>query len=304
MSAGENIQTPPGKNWMNLPDTKPTPAWNRRLTRIASELLWHGALLLACAFVLVPIVIVFFGSFKTIPEFFAAPYGLPESWDLANYRQAWAEANLQTAAVNSIISTAFGVIASTVLAGLAAYGLSRFDFSGRNAIRLMFIGGLVVPVQLIILPLFIMFRQAGILGGLLPLCLIFAVFGIPLATLVLTGFFALLPRDLEQAARIDGASHLEIFWRIMLPLSRPALAAVIILNGVWMWNDFFLGFILISDPDAMTLPVAIMAFRGTYLTKWGLIFASVIISSIPVIIAYLMLSRQFIAGLTAGSVKG
>src|SRR5690606_16899379 len=105
----------------------------------------------------------------TIPEFFAAPYGLPESWDLANYRQAWAEANLQTAAVNSIISTAFGVIASTVLAGLAAYGLSRFDFSGRNAIRLMFIGGLVVPVQLIILPLFIMFRQAGILGGLLPL---------------------------------------------------------------------------------------------------------------------------------------
>jgi raffinose/stachyose/melibiose transport system permease protein len=122
--------------------------------------------------------------------------------------------------------------------------------------------------------------------------------------LVLTGFFAMLPRDLEDAARIDGASHREIFWRIMLPLSRPALAAVVILNGVWMWNDFFLGFILISDADAMTLPVAVMAFRGTYLTKWGLIFASVIISAIPVIAAYLALSRQFIAGLTAGSVKG
>jgi raffinose/stachyose/melibiose transport system permease protein len=139
---------------------------------------------------------------------------------------------------------------------------------------------------------------------LLPLCLIFAVFGIPLAVLVLTEFFGLLPRDLEDAARIDGASHLEIFWRILVPLSRPAIAAVVILNGVWMWNDFFLGFILISDADAMTLPVADMAFRGTYLTKWGLIFASVIISSVPVIIAYLMLSRQFIAGLTAGSVKG
>jgi raffinose/stachyose/melibiose transport system permease protein len=286
------------------PNQAPSPHWRRRARSILGAIAWHAVLIAACAFVLVPIVIVFFGSFKTIPEFFSSPYGLPQSWDLTNYRQAWAEANLQSAAVNSIVSTAFGVAASTLLAALAAYGLSRFVFVGRNALRLMFIGGLVVPVQLIILPLFVLFRQADILGGLLPLCLIFAVFGIPLATLVLTGFFALLPRDLEDAARIDGASHLEIFWRIMVPLSRPAIAAVIILNGVWMWNDFFLGFILISDPDAMTLPVAIMAFRGTYLTKWGLIFASVIISSVPVIVAYLMLSRQFIAGLTAGSVKG
>ncbi|MBX3071053.1 MAG: carbohydrate ABC transporter permease [Thermomicrobiales bacterium] len=303
MSSVERSPLSTGKTWSNVPSA-PHSAWRRRLSRLASEVAWHGALILACAFVLLPIIIVFFGSFKTIPEFFAAPYGLPKQWDLTNYRQAWADANLQTALVNSVISTSFGVIASTVLAGLAAYGLARFDFAGRNALRLLFIGGLVVPVQLIILPLFVIFRQAGILGGLLPLCLIFAVFGIPLATLVLTGFFALLPRDLEQAARIDGASHLEIFWRIMVPLSRPAIAAVVILNGVWMWNDFFLGFILISDPDAMTLPVAIMAFRGTYLTKWGLIFASVIMSSVPVIIAYLMLSRQFIAGLTAGSVKG
>ena len=122
--------------------------------------------------------------------------------------------------------------------------------------------------------------------------------------LVLTGFFAVLPKDLEDAARIDGASHLEIFWRIMLPLSRPALAAVVILNGVWMWNDFFLGFILLNDADSQTLPVGIMAFRGTYMTEWGLIFASVTISVLPVVGAYLLLSRQFIAGLTAGSVKG
>lgn len=280
------------------------PGWQTRIGSLASGFAWHAVMIAVSAFVLVPIVIVFFGSFKTIPEFFSNPYGLPESWMATNYREAWADANLQSAAVNSVISTVFGVGMSTLLAALAAYGISRFTFPGKLWLRLLFIGGLVVPVQLIILPLFILFRQLGILGGLLPLCLVFAVFGIPLATLVLTGFFSLLPKDLEQAARIDGASHLEIFWRIVLPLSRPALAAVIILNGVWMWNDFFLGFILINDPDAMTLPVAIMAFRGTYLTKWGLIFASVIISSVPVVIAYLMLSRQFIAGLTAGSVKG
>jgi raffinose/stachyose/melibiose transport system permease protein len=277
---------------------------SKRARRIIGALGWHATLLLASAFVLLPIVMVFFGSFKTTAEFFQHPYDPPISWDFANYRQAWDEANLQTALLNSIISTAFGVGASTALAALASYGLARFGFAGRLGIRLLFIGGLVVPIQLIILPLFVIFRDAGILGGLLPLCLVYAVFGIPLAVLVLTGFFAMLPRDLEDAARIDGASHREIFWRIMLPLSRPALAAVVILNGVWMWNDFFLGFILISDADAMTLPVAVMAFRGTYLTKWGLIFASVIISAIPVIAAYLALSRQFIAGLTAGSVKG
>lgn len=278
--------------------------WQKKAGQIAGAFAWHAVLIAVCGTVLIPIIIVFFGSFKTIPEFFSDPYGLPLSWGIDNYRQAWDEANLQIALRNSVVSTGLGVAISTFLAALASYGLARFRFSGRLGLRLLFIGGLVVPVQLIILPLFILFRDLHLLGDLLPLIIVFSVFGIPLGVLVLSGFFGVLPRDLEDAARIDGASHLEIFWRIMLPLSRPALAAVVIINGVWMWNDFFLGFILISEPNSMTLPVAIMAFRGTYLTKWGLIFASVIISAIPVVIAYLLLSRQFIAGLTAGSVKG
>jgi raffinose/stachyose/melibiose transport system permease protein len=288
--------------------TTPIPSSAIRLPtsirRIAGAAVWHGVLIVACAFVLIPIVMVVLGSFKSVNEFFASPYGLPESFGLHNYEKAFAEANLPVALRNSIVSTGLGVAISTVLAGLAAYGLARFRFAGRLATRLLFIGGLVVPVQLIILPLFIMFRQIGILGDLRSLIAVYAIFGIPLGVLVLTGFFASLPRDLEEAARIDGASHFEVFWRIMLPLTRPAIAAVVILNGVWMWNDFFLGFILLTKPDAMTLPVAIMAFRGTYSTEWGLIFASVTVSALPVVIAYLLLSRQFIAGLTAGSVKG
>jgi raffinose/stachyose/melibiose transport system permease protein len=261
-------------------------------------------MLLVCAFVLVPIVMVLLGSFKTVDQFFRNPYGLPESFDLFNYRKAWDEANIQSSLRNSVVATIVGVVVSTSLACLASYGLARFRFRGRHAVRMLFVGGLVVPVQLIILPLFIFFRQIHLLGGLWPLLLIYSTFGIPLGVLVLTGFFGLLPRDLEDAARIDGASHFQVFWRILLPLTRPALAAVVILNGVWMWNDFFLGFILISEADAMTLPVAIMAFRGSYSTQWGLIFASVTISALPVVLAYLLLSRQFIAGLTAGSVKG
>jgi raffinose/stachyose/melibiose transport system permease protein len=278
--------------------------WARRVRRVAGAIAWHGVLLVVCAVVLIPIVMVVLGSFKSVDEFFATPSALPHALNPDNYRKAWSEANLQIALRNSIVATTLGVAVSTALACLASYGLARFRFRGRLATRMLFVGGLVVPVQLIVLPIFVLFRQIGVLGDLRSLILVYSVFGIPLGVLVLTGFFGVLPRDLEEAARIDGASHFEVFWRIMLPLSRPALAAVVILNGVWMWNDFFLGFILLTDPQSQTLPVAIMAFRGTYSTEWGLIFASVTVSALPVILAYLLLSRQFIAGLTAGSVKG
>jgi raffinose/stachyose/melibiose transport system permease protein len=286
--------------------THPAAASHRRkrLAPIVTAIAWHGVMLVVCAIVLIPIVMVVLGSFKTVPEFFVTPYGLPEAFDPFNYVKAWEEAELQRAAWNSLLSTVLGVLISTFLACLAAYGLARFDFGLRLPMRLLFVGGLVVPVQLIIIPIFVMFRQAGLLGSIWSLVLVYSVFGIPLGVLVLTGFFQALPKDLEDAARIDGASHFQIFSRIMLPLTRPALAAVVILNGVWMWNDFFLGLILLTQETSQTLPVGIMAFRGTYTTEWGLIFASVTISVVPVVAAYLLLSRQFIAGLTAGSVKG
>jgi raffinose/stachyose/melibiose transport system permease protein len=277
---------------------------NAKWVRLLGTVAWHVTMLVVSAIVMIPIIMVFLGSFKTVPEFFSTPYGLPKAFDPFNYIKAWDEANLQRATLNSLIATVLGVIFSTILASLAAYGLARYTFPLRMPLRLLFVGGLVVPVQLIIIPIFVMFRQAGLLGSIWSLVLVYSVLGIPLAVLVMTGFFAALPRDLEEAARIDGANHLEIFWRIMLPLTRPALSATIILNGVWMWNDFFLGLILLTREEAQTLPVGIMAFRGTYTTEWGLIFASVCISVAPVVLAYLLLSRQFIAGLTAGSVKG
>lgn len=276
----------------------------RRLYHPVSTIAWYAVMILVSMIVLVPIVLVFFGSFKSVSEFFSTPYALPEAFDPFNYEKAWNRANLQRAALNSLIATSLGVLFSTILACLASYGLARFAFRGNSWIRLAFVGGLVVPVQLIIIPIFVIMRQTGLLGSIWSLVLVYSVLGIPLGVLVMVGFFRALPRDLEEAARIDGASHFQIFSRIMLPLTRPALAAVIILNGVWMWNDFFLGLILLTREDSYTLPVAIMAFRGSYSTEWGLIFASVMISITPVLIAYLLLSRQFIAGLTAGSVKG
>jgi raffinose/stachyose/melibiose transport system permease protein len=276
----------------------------RQIHKPVATIAWYAVMIAVSMVVLIPIVLVFLGSFKSVPEFFSTPYALPKAFDTFNYEKAWNTADLQHAALNSLIATSLGVLFSTTLACLASYGLARFSFRGNSWIRLAFVGGLVVPVQLIIIPIFVIMRQTGLLGSIWSLVAVYSVLGIPLGVLVMVGFFRALPKDLEEAARIDGASHFQIFVRIMLPLTRPALAAVIILNGVWMWNDFFLGLILLTKEDAYTLPVAIMAFRGSYSTEWGLIFASVIISILPVLIGYVLLSRQFIAGLTAGSVKG
>jgi raffinose/stachyose/melibiose transport system permease protein len=265
---------------------------------------WHAVLGFVSLLVLVPIVFLVLGSFKTVQQFFAAPYGLPVSWTPSNYVRAWQEAAISTTFPNSLIVTVASVVISTILACLAAYGIARFSFRLRFWVRLLFVGGLVVPVQLIMLPLFVLLREVGLLGTLPGLIVAYSVFGIPLGVLILVGFFATLPHDLEDAARIDGASHFQVFLDVMLPLMRPALAAVVILNGVWMWNDFFIALILSTKPDTHTLPVGIINFYGTYSTEWGLIFANVTISILPVLIAYLALSRQFISGLTAGAVKG
>jgi len=272
--------------------------------KVLGTVAWHATLIVVSLLVLIPIVFLVLGSFKTVQQFFASPYGLPEAWTPTNYVRAWQEAAISTTFPNSLIVTVCSVAISTSLSCLAAYGLARFTFRLRFWMRLLFVGGLVVPVQLIMLPLFVILRQIGLLGTLPGLIVAYSVFGVPLGVLILVGFFATLPRDLEDAARIDGATHFRVFFDVMLPLMRPALAAVVILNGVWMWNDFFIALILSTKPDTHTLPVGIINFYGTYSTEWGLIFANVTISILPVVIAYLLLSRQFISGLTAGAVKG
>jgi raffinose/stachyose/melibiose transport system permease protein len=169
---------------------------------------------------------------------------------------------------------------------------------------LLFISGMLVPVQMIVLPLFIFLRQIGLFGTLFALILPYTALGLPLGVLILTPLVATLPRDLSDAARVDGARELQIFWRVILPLMRPGLASVAILNGVWMWNDFFIPLIISIKASTQTLPVGIMSFVGVYSTEWGLVFASVVVSAAPVVIAYLAMTRQFVAGLTAGALKG
>jgi raffinose/stachyose/melibiose transport system permease protein len=264
----------------------------------------HGVLILVCALVIAPIYFLVLGSFKSVEEFFSAPFGLPQHFSLDNYRRAWTEASISTTIRNSAIVTVSAVLISTVVSCLASYAIARLPFRGSLALRLLFVGGLIVPVQLIMVAIFIIMRWIGLLGSLGSLILVYSTFGIPLGVLVLVGFFQALPKELSEAATIDGASDFQTFMRIILPLSMAPILTVVILNGVWIWNDFFIALVLSTKPSVETLPLGILNFFGVYSTEWGLIFASVVLSALPVVALYLLMTRRFIAGMTAGSVKG
>jgi raffinose/stachyose/melibiose transport system permease protein len=255
-------------------------------------------------FVLVPIAYMVLASFKTVPDFFGNPYGLPSTWAFENYSRAWQEAHVSITLPNTIFVTACSVLGSVFLASLIAYGLSRKEKPFAMAFYTLFVAGLLVPVQMIVLPLFILLKFFGLFGTLFALIVPYIALGLPLGVLVLTPIAATIPRDLISAAEVDGASPWQIYWRVALPLMKPGLISVAILNGVWMWNEFFIPLIVAFKPEAQTMPVGIVAFVGAYSTEWGLVFASVVVSTAPVVIAYLLMTRQFQSGLTAGAMKG
>jgi raffinose/stachyose/melibiose transport system permease protein len=264
----------------------------------------HVLLMGTSLLVLIPVAYMVLASFKSVPDFFGNPYGLPSKWMWENYTRAWNEPKIATTLPNSIIVTASSVLGSSFLSALIGYGLSRRGKPLAKALYLLFVGGMLVPAQMIVPPLFILLRAVGLFGTLFALIFPYIALGLPLGVLILTPIIATLPSELSDAARVDGANDWQIFWQIILPLLRPGLASVSILNGVWMWNEFFIPLVVAFKAQSQTMPVGIISFIGTYSTEWGLVFASVVVSTAPAIVAYLLMTQQFVAGLTAGAMKG
>jgi len=204
---------------------------------------------------------------------------------------------------NSLIVTAGALALILSLAALAGYALGRFRFRLNTALYLFFLSGLLVPAKLAIIPLFIFLKALHLLDSRLGLILVYAAAGLPAAVFILTGFFRALPADLDNAARIDGAGELGVFWRVMLPLCRPALAIVTIYSAIPIWNDFFLPLVLIQTPERKTITQGLAVFFGQYQTDWGALFAGLTLAALPIVLLYLALSEQFIKGLTAGATR-
>lgn len=253
--------------------------------------------------VLYPIVVMGLMGFKSTREIFRDPFGLPDTWNLANFVRIWEQTNFPLYFRNSFIVTGGSVLLILVLGVMASYALARYKFRGNELLYLFFLSGLMLPLKLAVIPLFIQFRDMGLLNSHLGLICIYAAEGLPSAVFILTGFLRTLPVDLENAARIDGANEPQILWSVMLPLVRPALVIVAIYNLVPIWNDFFFPLVFIQRESLKTLPLGLTVFMGQYSTDWAVLFAGLTVAALPVIILYVVLSQQFIRGLTAGAMK-
>jgi raffinose/stachyose/melibiose transport system permease protein len=265
--------------------------------------------LFAVAFlIIVPIVYAILGGFKSNGQLVGDPVSLlPKEWLLSNYTDVLFGANgavFWGEALNSLIVAIVAVVGTVGLASLAAFTFARMAFPGREALYTLFTMGLLVPLTVAILPLYILVRSIGLDSNLLGVALPQAAFGLPITIIILRPFFRSIPAELEDAAKIDGCSTFGFFWRVLLPLARPALATVSVLAVVGTWNAFLLPLVVLGGADQWTLPLGVMNFSTQYVSDQAKILAFTVVSLIPAVVFYLFAERQLVSGLTAGGVKG
>jgi len=263
----------------------------------------QALLALNAVVMLYPLLVMLLSAFKTNAELFASPFALPESFALTNMARVWGETNFVRYLGNSVVVTASSVLGILVVGTMAAYALARYPFRLSAVVFLFFLSGLMVPLKLSVIPLFIQLDTLGLIDTRAGLVLVYVAMGLPSAIFILTGFLRSLPGELEEAARMEGASELRIMLRIMLPLARPALVIAAIQNAVPIWNDFFFPLVFITSEKIKTLPQGLTVFMGEYNTDWGVLFAGLSLSALPIIIVYIVLSKHFISGMTQGAVK-
>lgn len=252
----------------------------------------------------VPSVVVIFGTFKTTLEVSDKPLAIPESFALTNYKELLSGGELFKNFSNSLYVTLFSVTITLLLASFAAYAISRMITVTGKVLFALFAIGLAIPGQVNIVPVYQLFSQLGILNSLNGLILINVTTTLPISIFILTSFFRELPKEMFEVSSIDGAGPFRVYRSIALPLSRPAMGATSIFLFVINWNDLLYPLLLITQSDKKTLPLAMLDYKGEYFTNFNMIFTAVIVASVPMVIMYLFMQRSFVAGLTAGAVKG
>jgi raffinose/stachyose/melibiose transport system permease protein len=263
-----------------------------------------AALGLLTAQAIYPLLWVLIGSLKDKSDFIASTWGLPGHLHFDNYARAWAIAGMGSRLFNSVVVTAAALVVVLATATPCAYALARLRFRGRATVTAVAVAAMLVPPQVMAIPLFLLAADLGLINSRLGVALVYAATGLPLSVFLLRGFFLSLPADLEDAARVDGAGRLTILVRVMLPLIRPGIALVLIFQFIEIWNDFFIAFLLLREPSVQTIPLGLVNFFQQYDALWPLYFAALIMTTVPVIAVFVVMQRQFIAGLTAGAVKG
>jgi N-acetylglucosamine transport system permease protein len=276
-----------------------------RLKRWVSLIPSYVILGLWSLFTIFSILWVIASSFKTNRELFTAVWSLPTTLNIDNYIKAWTTVKMGQYFSNSLIVVLVSVFIVLFLSAPVSYVLTRVKFKGSGLLLLIFTAGIGIPVQLLYIPLFIILTQIGVINSLWGLGLLYVSLSIPFTVFILSGFFASLPQELEEAATIDGCTDFQVYWKVLLPLASPGLITAAIFNFIFLWNEYQIALVFINNPDLRTLPLGLYALSNAmqYTGDWVGLMAGVVIIMVPTIILYMILSEKMIAGITMGSVK-
>jgi multiple sugar transport system permease protein len=276
---------------------------SRRLTPTTRGILFVVILVLVILW-LVPLIVAAITSLRTNDDILTNGFlAWPEQVSLGSFGDAWTRGNLSTYLPNSFIITLPALVGTLALSSLGAYALARFRFKGRQALYFMFVGGTMLPFQILLLPVFRLSDALGIYDTYLGLIAIHVAFQLGFCTFVLRNYMMTVPIQLMESARLDGCSELRIWWSIMLPLTVPAFAAVATLEFTWIFNDYLWALILIRSSEKMPVTTGLAVLQGQYVQDWTVIISGALIATVPTLLVFVFLQRYFIAGLTLGSSK-
>jgi len=272
--------------------------------RIIINTLIHLFLIIVAASCILPLGWMVSSSLKTQETVFKDMSFIPREFHFENYIRAWQEGGFGQYFLNSIIYTVSVVIGIIIVASLAAYAFSRLRFPGRNILFYMFMAAMMIPIPGSFVALYVLLNKLHLRNTALGYILCMISVGLSMSIFLLKTFFDKLPRELEDAARIDGASKLGIWWHVAMPLARPVLAVVVIFNALNVWNEYMLAMILFDSRNLMPLQRALMVFQGEFLTNYPLLMAGLTITALPIILVYLLMQKYIVKGVTAGATFG
>ena len=253
---------------------------------------------------LAPFAVTVLASLKTTRELVQGIFSLPQEAQWENYRRAWVEGNFGRLFLNSIIVAVGVVLTSIAFSTMTGYALARFRFRGSNIVYLYLLLGLVIPLQALVVPLYYVLRELGLLDSLIGLILPQIAMSMSFGTLLMRQAFASIPREVMEASIVDGASSWTTLWQIMYPLARPMVGTVALMFFIWTWNEFMLPLVINIDPAYHTVPLGLVVFQGQWTSNIPLIAAGATITFLPLVAMFLVFQRQLIEGLTQGAVKG
>lgn len=271
--------------------------WSRVIWTVIA--IWFVAFAVS---IIYPLIWMFLSGFKTKNELFMNTWALPGKILYQNYIAAW-EIGVGKYFFNSVFVTSISIALTIIISAFCSFGLSRYEFKYKKLLMLIMVGGLMLAPQVSLISLYKMLQVLGIYNTYLALIIPYVAYRIPFTTFLMKTYFDSIPREIEESAYLDGCNSFMVFWNIILPLSKPIVFSAALFAGMAIWNEFMFALVFIESSDLRTIPLGLMNLRGTLVTDWTILLAGLTLSALPMVIAFLMMQKQFIRGLTAGGVK-